>query len=388
MTKRTRSAGILFCTILGLWVGPRLASAQGPWTVTLSLNLSEAYTDNVFGTSSNTTSDFITQITPGISLLHQGPRLYFSGSYSVTGEIYADNSDLNNFGENQQGTISLSYRVDPKLTLALSGYYAKTNDLSSLLGQPAPVGVTVLPTSGIERTESSSYTVTASAEYQFDAKWTGGAAYTFAAVDQELGPLSTSHTGSLGLKYQLTPLDRLLAAAAYSIFEDDDTTTSYGGTLGWSRQWTPQLSTAIGAGPQVTDGTMRGQANASVNYQVTRELSALLTYSYGTGLVVGQVGPSTVSALAGSLIYQPLRDLQLTAYGSWTWSSDLEGSSTNAVNTYALNLTASYRLTDWLSAILKYEFTYDDGGVDPSTQENRVTIGLTASYSFPLPFTP
>jgi predicted porin len=386
VTMRTRSAGILFCTMLGLWVGPRLADAQGPWTFTVSLNVSEVYTDNVFGTSSDRTSDFITQIKPGIGLTHQGPRLNFAGNYSVTGEIYADNSDLNNFGDNQNGSLSLSYRVDPKLTLTLSGYYAKTNDLALLLGQPAPVGVTVLPTSGTRRTETSTYTASLSADYQFDQQWSGTAAYTFAAVDPESGPLSTAHSGDLGVNYQLTQLDRLSATVTGSVFENDDTITSYGGTLGWTRQWSPQLSTTIGAGPEVTDGTVRGQANALVNYQATRELSAQLTYSYGTGLVVGQVGPSTVSALAGSLNYQPLRDLRLTAYGSWTWTSDLESSSAGDVNTYALSLVASYRLTDWLSASLSYDYTYDDGGDGPSVHENRVTVGLTASYS--IPFSP
>ena len=265
MTMRMRSTGLLVCSILGLWIGPPCAVAQGPWIFTPSLYVSEVYTDNVFGTSSNTTSDFITRITPGIGLTYQGPRLNFSGNYSVTGEIYADNSDLNNFGDNQQGTLTLLYRVDPSLTLTLAGYYAKTNDLTVLSGQPATPGVTVLPTSGAGRTETSSYTASASADYQFDAQWSGTAGYTFAAVDPESGPLSTSHTGSLGLKYQLTQLDRLLAIATGSVFEDGGTTTSYGGTLGWTRQWSPQLTTTIGAGPEVTDGTVRGQANAAAH---------------------------------------------------------------------------------------------------------------------------
>ena len=386
MTIRMRSAGLLVCTILGLWVGARCADAQGPWTATVSLNVSEVYTDNVFGTSSNTTSDFITQFIPGISLLHQGPRLMFSGNYSVTGEIYADNSDLDNLGENQRGSLSLSYRVDPQLTLSLSAYYARTNDLSTLLAQPVPTGVTVLPTSGTGRTETSEYTATASVDYQFTTQWLGNATYVFSAVDPESGSLSTAHRGILGVTYQLTQRDRLSASAAAGVFESEDTDTTYGGTLGWTRQWTPQLTTAIAAGPEVTNGDVGARATALVAYQLTRELNAQLTYFYGTGLVVGDVGPSTISALTGLLNYQPLRDLRLTALGSWTRSSDLESSSASAANTYAVSLAAAYRLTDWLSATLSYAYSYDDGGGSGSVQENRVTLGLTASYSLPFSF--
>src|SRR6185436_19712298 len=107
---------------LSLLAGPNVALAQGPWTFTPSLRVAEEYTDNVFGTANDRQSDFITQITPGVALFFESRLFKASADYSATAELYADHSDLDNFGENQNGSLALDYRPDERLTLRLTGY--------------------------------------------------------------------------------------------------------------------------------------------------------------------------------------------------------------------------------------------------------------------------
>jgi hypothetical protein len=46
---------------------PALAGAQAGWYLTPRLSLAEEYQSNVFGTSSNEKSDFVTRMAPGLT---------------------------------------------------------------------------------------------------------------------------------------------------------------------------------------------------------------------------------------------------------------------------------------------------------------------------------
>ncbi|MGH7893976.1 MAG: hypothetical protein ACREQL_04860, partial [Candidatus Binatia bacterium] len=275
--------------VVGLALGamaPATSGAQGRWVLTPSLTLSEQFDDNIFGTSLNRESDFISQTTPGISLAYQGESLEFLGQFSATGQIYAKNPDLNNFGDNQQGTLIVSYRPEQRLTLGLFGYYAKTNTPTTFLNQPmVPVGVTVVPTVDLVRQESTQYTLNATVGYQFNPRVSGTATYSLAVSDQESGGNSMSNAGSLRLSYEWTRQDQLSLTATGSVLSgsETDTTTTFSLPVGWSRQWTRDLSTNLAVGPQVTDGNLGPTASASLGYQLQRELSVRVAYSYGTG---------------------------------------------------------------------------------------------------------
>ena len=140
---RVLRAVILGVTGLGTLI-PASAQAQARWTLTPTLDLSERFDDNVFLTPDHRTSDFITEITPGFNLVLEQPGLSLSTGYSITGQIYADNSSLDNFGDNQAAFLSASYQASQQLRLAVNGYYARTSDIESFLRPPTvPQAVTV-----------------------------------------------------------------------------------------------------------------------------------------------------------------------------------------------------------------------------------------------------
>lgn len=366
---------------------PDPADAQGRWTFTPSLTLEERYDDNVFGTAQDRQSDFITRLTPGLALSYEGDTVRLGASLSATGELYADNSDLDNFGENRNAAFTLGYRPNERFTLALAGQYARTNDPSSFVTGPvpvtAPLGAPFVPTVELARQETSQYSLTATGEYRLDPRWTARAGYAFALVDEKNGTDSRSHTGSAGTSYELTRSDQLLLDARVTYFDATESDTSVTGLLGWARQWTPDLRTSLAAGPRVTDEEWRGAAEASLGYQPARDWSATLAYSLGTGLAVGEDGAQNVSALSAGVGYQATRELRFAVGGSWTrtWALGNDPDE-GASNTYGAGASASYQFTTWLSATLAYQLSYERLAQGDAIRQQQVTLGLTFAYPF------
>lgn len=70
------------------------------WTVRPQISVSEAFNDNIFQTQSGKKSDFITYVSPGLSLRGDTPRLQASLDYSPTAAVYASHSDQDFFAQN------------------------------------------------------------------------------------------------------------------------------------------------------------------------------------------------------------------------------------------------------------------------------------------------
>ena len=360
---------------------------QQPWTLIPSLDVSERFDDNIFLTVHDRKSDFITELTPRLTLEYHSNRFNLSGSYSVVAQYYAETTDLNNFGDNQQGVLTLDYRATPEFLVSVAGYYARTSDTTSPLARPiVPETVIVPPTSQSERRLSQLYGLNASGSYRFDARTTGTVMYSFAAVEQEDTPATYSNSPSLGVSYELTPVDVMsmtASVALYTVSSSAPDQEAYTLTLGWRRQWTPNLTTSLAAGPQLIDEEVHPTVIASSSYQLTRELLASLTYSYGTGLVVGDAGAQQTSSLSGSLSYRPRPELEILVSGSWTKSFPVGASFDEGTDWFFAALTARYQFTKWLSAHLGYQFSLSDSASGESIPDNQLVVGVTFSYPFP-----
>jgi hypothetical protein len=146
LVRRPPIAGfrVVVAVLLLLLGMPALARAQAGWYLTPRLSLAEEYQSNVFGTSSNEESDFVTQITPGLSLGYFSDPLQFSLTYSTDGQIFAENSALNNFGDNQRAGLNVRYVPERQWTLGLTGSFVRTEDSGDLIvprpNAPTPAG--------------------------------------------------------------------------------------------------------------------------------------------------------------------------------------------------------------------------------------------------------
>ena len=212
--------------------------------------------------------------------------------------------------------------------------------------------------------------------------------YSFAAVEQEDTPATYSNSPSLGVSYEFTPVDVMsmtASVALYTVSSSAPDQEAYTLTLGWRRQWTlTNLTTSLAAGPQLIDEEVHPTVMASSSYQLTRELVASLTYSYGTGLVVGDEGSQQTSSLSGSLSYRPRPELEILVSGSWTKSFPIGASFDEGTDWFSprslrdISLRSGYRRTSGISSASR---TLQGRGLFLTTRE--LLVGVTFSYPFP-----
>jgi len=108
--------------------------ADAAFASKFSLTVGELYSDNIFFSNENKDHDFVTTITPKLSLFYAPygenvPTL--NVNISPTQEIYARNSKLNNFdGWNVDG--GYTYRYSPRLNFYVSDNFARQTQLGPL----------------------------------------------------------------------------------------------------------------------------------------------------------------------------------------------------------------------------------------------------------------
>lgn len=75
---------------------PARIALAADWTLKLSMNLAEAYSDNIrMATRGNEQRDWVTQISPGLAVTAVGPRLKLSTQYQMQNMLYANNRPSN-----------------------------------------------------------------------------------------------------------------------------------------------------------------------------------------------------------------------------------------------------------------------------------------------------
>jgi uncharacterized protein (PEP-CTERM system associated) len=87
-----------FITSTGVFLNILLISGSvvaAKWEVTPSVTVREIYSDNINLEANNEDSDFVTDVTPGITVVGEGKRLNLQFDYRMQGLAYADDSDRN-----------------------------------------------------------------------------------------------------------------------------------------------------------------------------------------------------------------------------------------------------------------------------------------------------
>src|SRR5258708_15585047 len=148
--ERTIVAGIVLCLLIP-------AESWAAFATQFSMTAGEEYNDNIFFSKSRE-HDFITFFTPTLTLLYApegqvAPTL--TANFSPSYQIYARNSDLNNF-DNISANAGYTYQYSPRLNFNLSDSFqrlgsTRTSGLGGV-GQfqtgptsPLPVGGVATP---------------------------------------------------------------------------------------------------------------------------------------------------------------------------------------------------------------------------------------------------
>jgi hypothetical protein len=417
MTPRSRLAVAMF-----LACSPVLAHAQpraAGWYLIPSAAVVEEYDSNIFGSREDPTSDFITRLVGELTLGYRSQPLTVLGSYSIAGEVYADNSDLNNIGDRQRARFLVEYRPERRLELRFDAFYGRTNDVKRFGSEPTPpVPVQApapapapdapatgpesapepgVPSPGVATVEFGRQLVevvrvTPSVSYEFAPFLSGEAAYTFRYIDEEGEPTSTEHALRLGLARELTPVDTGRITYRFRYFDfgtDSDTSYSNAITFGWERQVTPRLSILLAAGPRVDeDESVDAEARARVSYRL-QPATVAFAYSRTQEIAVGLVGPQTIDRFAGSLVGRPLANVVGGANivagvtGSVTLVSSEQVNGASQEDTiYQVSAHVSYRLTRRLTARARYDFSLEQDNGPGDIVSHVVSVALEYEEPF------
>jgi hypothetical protein len=398
----------LILVLIGIIAGiPGLAFAQpAGWYLYPTLSFGERYDDNIFDASESKTSDFITLISGTLGGGYQSVPLTVLGYYSVTAEVYADHSELNNFGDNQSARLLFSYLPDPRWILGLTADFERLTSPSQLFlrtPSPAPIsGPTPAPTPSSTgqvniptpfvpavdagRAETTLIEVNPSVSYRFDPRTTGAVQYLYtrSEVDDEV---TTGHEARVSLGRQLTVRDTGSLNYDFRFFDSTDEQaeaadngTSHAVTLGWTRELTALTSMRLAAGPSFTEGDVGVDVFAGIDHRFRRGTVGL-SYEHTQSVVVGIGGASNVDQVIAYAVFQPCRLCSATVNGSFGNYSPVEETGAAGFRVYTVGASFSYLINSWLAARASYDFSYQDSD-GTVTSNNIVSVHLDFFYPF------
>jgi uncharacterized protein (PEP-CTERM system associated) len=165
-------------------------SSAASWKITPSLNLSETYSDNVgLATSGAEKSDFITQISPGISLTGTGSHLKANINYVMQNIAYASERSKNTTNHQLSANANAElidhfFYLDGKAGLSqqnISLFGAQPTDNTNITGN---------------RTDVATYSLSPYLRHRFDGIATSELRYTHDEVKASVGGFSNSKADS------------------------------------------------------------------------------------------------------------------------------------------------------------------------------------------------
>ncbi|MBL8698824.1 MAG: TIGR03016 family PEP-CTERM system-associated outer membrane protein [Alphaproteobacteria bacterium] len=106
-----------------------LQASAGEWQIKPRIEVREAFTDNVLLTSRNKKSDFLTTVSPGISVSGQGARMRFDVDYALSYDVYARESSINGFRQDLRGLGNVTL-VPDNFFIDLSAFAGQSPGLS------------------------------------------------------------------------------------------------------------------------------------------------------------------------------------------------------------------------------------------------------------------
>ena len=404
----------------------RASTAPAGLYATPSLSLRGGYDDNIQDAvqgSSQKEGDFVFRTEPGIFAGYRSAPFSLLANYSIAADVYADHSDLDAFPSRQQASLTADYLPDPRLDLTANGGYQESQ-YASQLNSAAVSEQTGVPATGISngRARTSLYYAGASATYALTPLNSALVDYLFDHNHQVGSPTNDSHNvngrfshrfsetdvGDLGYIYRHFSSSNSETSSATpeptppsSVLVLPNVTDSNAVTLGWSHQFSTLTEVAVRGGPRFSsDESIHAEAYASITRRLSQAGQANFTYLNTQSSSVGGVGAVNVSSYTGSLTYNLMQPLTSGIYlGLYQSSNPGEGHG-KITDVYTAGMSLRYRLLEWLSIVLNYDFSYQDGVVTPvpsttssdlvvsqsngTIQRNIVSIGLEASEPFRL----
>ena len=370
-----------------------------------SLSLGEVYSDNIFF-SKEKEHDFVSLATPRLHLLYAPPgQVSPTGilSLSTSGELYARNSELNNFGDNIDVNGGYSYQYSPRLSFNFLESF-RLQGLTRLgeqggLGQfqSGPTVPPVINTPSpeqrlqdlISRGEQLSNTVGFHSSFLLRPDLSIGGGYRNSYTKfLDAGGSDVFHTAETRAVYNWRIDHNLHAGYSISISDSrngesgvihsfdvgDDYFTNY------NIQLTPTLSLSAGTGVSLNTGNDGPRVANNTTVTVTKlwETAAL-----NAGLRKGLTPSFGVSGISDTTALFTTLNFQLSEKLSTSTNAVFSLFDTDDVDfkTFQAGVGVQYAFNSWLSSGLNYYFNWRDAGAGVNSTDGFLEKGIVKSNS-------
>jgi hypothetical protein len=364
---------------------PRIA--HGETKLVPSLAVSERYDSNVFFVSGRNLEDYVTNISPQMTVDHKGRLINGTVRGGVTAEAYVENPGLNYVAVNGSVTLNLDNAVGKLVRgagLKLGDTFYFTPQPPAFVAPETRSEVSEAFVRGIQAARANSFTNAGSVtgSYALSPRVDLEATYMHqrrrfgtAFISPTTGQFfnTTFQTVTAGPHLKISPLDTLTLTYQYQQgdFSEGEGFHTHGGIMGWTRDLTPTLQAHVEAGMTVTE------PSKSVQYSATATLGrrfqntdASLSYSRGvypsffiSALpLLSQVVTATVSHRLTAL---------LTVTGNANYArNESVPAGLLAYESYGVTVGLNYTVSRILNAALSYT----------NTQYNRHSLGESARF--------
>jgi len=371
----------------GTTIFPELP-VRGPIVFYPTLTLGAEYNDNVFLTNEHKRSDYIGSVTPGFQLILEGVTYRWSVGYSLTGEKYLHNDELDNAVQRQNFFLTGSHRLTPQFTLTLNEVFIEDKNTNFVGTENIAVG----------RQKALSNVFAPGFIWRFlpTTALRMEASYTLQRYDDPASADSNVYRLTADLNHDFTPrvVGILGYEARYLDVERQLGVTTHTARLGMTYRFTPQTFATVVAGPTVR--VTRGES-PSVSPFVDALLSSIFSWGAASAYAqhsvgtAGGVGGTTENTSVGGLVQVTslARDLVLEAGPRYSLSKSTGGGDAVDVSSFSLDFRAMYRFTSWFSGIAGYRLFLQRSDSASSTiagdiDQNRVFLG--AQFGYPIKF--
>src|SRR5204862_3848307 len=122
-------------------------------------------------------------------------------------------------------------------------------------------------------------------------------------------------------------------------------------------------------------GSVEPEAVARLEQGFTRG-KVVLQFLRTEAIVLGRTAAEELESVSGSIEIEPFKLLKVKVEPSYT---RLFGGVDPTARIYGVTTSASYPISSWLAATLRYVYTYQKETGD-TLHHNTVTLGLDAAY--------
>lgn len=351
------------------------------------INVTQSFNDNIFATEQGREADFITTIAPALGLEWDRTSSTHRALYTASSEIFWLNDSETTLSH--AGTWTSDFTVNPAFSLRLLERLSYSPVTSAeifpeISAEPQPLRTRTLRStsevSGLfHLTERTDLTIPVRfSAYNFESQAVVPPVVTLLVQD------TYEATVAPALSHRLNERDRLGLTATYSHFwfSGDLSADVIGGQGSWARNWTPRLSTTLGAGvTQAIQNASGGSStditgNAMLNYGFERvDLSVGYSRSVNGGAGTGATLVQDTGTAA--LAWRMTEDWSLGFSDSVFYSASQRlGTDVSYIGTTA-DAGLTYRLAPACSATLNYGFRIQEAGGTGGTSFYRNLVSLT-----------